>query len=107
MALNLNQPVHLMGPNELIAHSRQSDRQYAEAETELRKCWDSYGNLPKTEFKSILPPRSWGNAAVLSGTIGVIRGGCSCAAKAIPCPGRRQNPSLRPHPDRSFPRCGT
>lgn len=92
MALNLNQPVHLMGPNELIAYSRQSDRQYAEAET---------------EFKSILPPRSWGNAAVLSGTIGVIRGGCSCAAKAIPCPGRRRNPSLCPHPDRSFPRCGT
>ena len=58
MTLNLNQPVHLMGPNELIAYSQQGDKQYAEAEAELRKRWDSYGNLPKTEFKSILPPRS-------------------------------------------------
>lgn len=56
MPLNLNQPVALMGPNELIAYSQQGDKQYAEAEQELRKRWDSYRNLPKTEFTSILPP---------------------------------------------------
>lgn len=58
MPLNLNQPVHLMGPNELIAYSQQEEAQYAEAEAELRKRWDSYSNLPKTEFKSILPPKA-------------------------------------------------
>lgn len=45
-------------PNELIAYSQQGDRQYAEAETELRQCRDSYENIPKTESKSILPSRS-------------------------------------------------
>lgn len=57
MPLNLEQPVNLMGPNELIAYSKLGDGQYREAEQELRKRWDSYRNLPKTEFKSILPPR--------------------------------------------------
>lgn len=56
MPLNLNQPVNLMGPNELIAYSQQGEQQYAAAEAELRKRWDSCKNLP-TEFKSILPPR--------------------------------------------------
>ena len=57
MTLNLNQLVNLMGPNELIAYSQQGEQQYAEVEAEVRKRWDSYGNLPKTEFKSILSPR--------------------------------------------------
>ena len=56
MSMNLEQPVNLMGPNELIAYSQQGDKQYQEAEQELRRRWDSYKNLPKTEFKSILPP---------------------------------------------------
>ena len=57
MTLNLTQPAHLVDPNELIAYSQQGNKQYAEAETELCKRWDSYDNLPKTEFKSILSPR--------------------------------------------------
>ena len=57
MPLNLEQPVNLMGPNELIAYAAQGDKQYQEAEQELRRRWDSYKNLPKTEFKSILPSR--------------------------------------------------
>lgn len=57
MTLNLEQPVNLMGPNELIAYSQLGDKQYQEAEQELRKRWDSYKNLPKTEFKSILPEK--------------------------------------------------
>ena len=57
MPLKLNHPVILMGPNELIAYSQQGEQQYAAAEAELRKRWDSCKNLPKTEFKSILPPR--------------------------------------------------
>ena len=57
MPLNFDQPVNLMGPNELIAYSQQGDKQYQEAEQELRKRWDSYKNLPKTEFRSILPEK--------------------------------------------------
>lgn len=57
MTLNLEQPVNLMGPNELTAYSQQGEEQYREAERELRRRWDSYKNLPKTEFKSILPAK--------------------------------------------------
>lgn len=57
MPLNLGQPINLMGPNELIAYSQLGDKEYQEAERELRRRWDSYKDLPKTEFKSILPPR--------------------------------------------------
>ena len=57
MVLNLDQPVNLMGPNELKAYALRGDREYGEAEAELRHRWDSYKNLPKTEFVSILPSR--------------------------------------------------
>lgn len=57
MVLNLDQPVNLMGPNELKAYAMRGEREYGEAEAELRRRWDSYTNLPKTEFVSILPPR--------------------------------------------------
>ena len=57
MALNLDQPVNLMGPNELQAYAMRGEREYAEAEAELRRRWDSYKTLPKTKFVSILPPR--------------------------------------------------
>ena len=51
------QPVYQFGPDGLKAYAMRGEREYAEAEAELRRRWDSYKNLPKTEFVSILPPR--------------------------------------------------
>ena len=54
-ALNLNQPVKDMGPNELKAYARLGKQQHDEANRELERRWRSYDDmLPNDQFVSII-----------------------------------------------------
>ena len=54
-ALNLNQPVKDMGPNELRAYAKLSKQQHDEANRELERRWRSYDDmLPHDQFVSII-----------------------------------------------------
>ena len=54
-ALNLNQPVQDMGPNELKAYAELGHKQRDEANHELERRWRSYDDmLPKDDFVSLI-----------------------------------------------------
>ena len=54
-ALNLNQPVKDMGPNELKAYAKLGEQQHDEANCELERRWRSYDDmLPHDQFVSII-----------------------------------------------------
>ena len=54
-ALNLNQPVKDMGPNELKAYAKLGEQQHDEANRELERRWRSYDDmLPHDQFVSII-----------------------------------------------------
>lgn len=54
-ALNLNQPIRDMGPNELRAYAKLGQKQHDEANRELERRWRSYDDmLPKDDFVSFI-----------------------------------------------------
>ncbi|KFI89916.1 hypothetical protein [Bifidobacterium ruminantium] len=54
-ALNLNQLVRDMGPNELRAYAKLGQKQHDEANRELERRWRSYDDmLPKDDFVSFI-----------------------------------------------------
>lgn len=54
-ALNLNQPVKDMGPNELKVYAKLGQQQHDEANRELERRWRSYDDmLPHDQFVSII-----------------------------------------------------